>query len=83
MKNIIFALTLFAISSSSAYSEEVEPELMEASQEYAVDLLITCKGYAQADEVALTDMNAYLLTCVNDELEQSYYKRIQLLPKET
>ena len=82
MKNIILALTLLTLSSNFAYSEEVEPELMDASQEYIVSLLSMCKDYAQEDDVSKSEMTKYLITCINDELAEGFYKPITTLPKE-
>lgn len=82
MKKTILALTLLALSSNLAYSEEVESELMEAPAEYVLSLLAPCKEDAEADEVTELDMKKYLLTCLNDELELGYYKPIKVLPKE-
>tara|TARA_B110000467_G_C18277963_1_gene456686 strand:+ start:631 stop:882 length:252 start_codon:yes stop_codon:yes gene_type:complete len=82
MKKTILMLTLLTLSSSFAYSEEAsEPELMEASENYVISLVEVCKNYAIEDEVDKENLNAYLLTCVNDELESSYYKPIKVLPK--
>lgn len=82
MKKTILMLTLLTLSSSFAYSEETaEPELMEASDSYVISLLSECKGYAKEDNINKTKLNAYLLTCVNDELKSSDYKPIKTLPK--
>lgn len=81
MKKTILALTLLALSSNLAYSEEVDSELMAASQEYVINLLNMCKGYAQEDEIPNVEMEKYLITCINDELAESYYKPITVLPK--
>tara|TARA_B100000809_G_scaffold174733_1_gene172015 strand:- start:2056 stop:2223 length:168 start_codon:yes stop_codon:yes gene_type:complete len=54
---------------------------MEASKSYVISLVSLCKDYAKEDEVEKANLNAYLLTCVNDELESSYYKPIEVLPK--
>lgn len=76
-------LTLLALSSNVAYSEEAsEPELMEASESYVMSLVSLCKDYAKEDSIESQSLNAYLLTCVNDELESSYYKPIKVLPKD-
>jgi hypothetical protein len=83
MKKTILMLTLLTLSSSYAYSEEAsEPELMEASKSYVISLVSLCKDYAKEDEIEKANLNAYLLTCVNDELESSYYKPIKALPKD-
>ncbi|MFT5758325.1 MAG: hypothetical protein ACI9LM_003064 [Alteromonadaceae bacterium] len=82
MKKIILAVALLTLTSSVAYSEESEPELMAASSAYVTSLLIQCKEYAIEDGVVEPDMNGYLLTCINDELEASFYKTIEELPSE-
>lgn len=82
MKKIILALTLLTLSSNLAYSQEAETELMEASNDYVINLMRLCKGDAVEDEVAAEDMTQYLLTCINDELAIAYYKPISVLPKE-
>jgi len=82
MKNIILVLALFTLSSNVAYSEESEAEKIEADESYVISLLRLCNGYAQDDEVPQATMNSYLLTCINDELEEGYYKSINVLPKD-
>ncbi len=82
MKKFILALAVLALTSNGAFGHEDEPELMEASPEYVMSLLAQCKNDASEDEITTTEMNNYLLTCINDELEASYYKPIKVLPKE-
>jgi hypothetical protein len=84
MKKLITVLTiaLLTLSSNLAYSEDSEPEKMEADAEYVMSLLRLCKGYAQDDGVEKLAMNSYLLTCINDELEEADYKLITVLPKD-
>ena len=84
MKKLIAVLTitLLTLSSNLTYSEELEPEKMVADDEYVMSLLRQCQDYALEDEVTAPNMQSYLLTCVNDELEGSYYKRITVLPKD-
>jgi hypothetical protein len=82
MKNIISLLTLLILSSNLAYSEELESELMLADEDYTIRLLWLCQGYSQDDEITQTDLNSYLLKCINNELEAGYYKHIKVLPKE-
>lgn len=83
MKKLIAVLTLalLMLSPNFAYSEDTEPEKMEADAEYVINLLGLCKDYAQDDEVAQASMNSFLLTCINDELEEGDYKLITVLPK--
>ena len=77
----MLVLTLLTLTSNFAYSEENEQEKMEADEGYVIGLLRLCKSYAQDDEVAQTAMNTFLLTCINDELEEGDYKLINVLPK--
>lgn len=81
MKKMILALTLLTLTSSAAFCQEDETELMTASPEYIMSLLEQCKNDASEDEVSASEMNNYLLTCINDELEASYYEPIKSLPK--
>ena len=82
MKKIILTLALLTLAPSIAHSEETEPDLMEAPAEYVMGLLRLCKSYATDDVVLEVKMTNYLLTCINDELEESDYKRITTLPIE-
>jgi len=81
MKKFILALALLTLTSNAAYSQEDEPELMEAPVEYVMSLLAQCKIDASDDEITIAEMNNYLLTCINDELEASDYKSITALPE--
>ncbi len=80
MKKSILALALLTVSSSAAFAFENEAELMEAPSDYVSSLVAQCKEYAQEDEVSKAEMKAYLLTCVNDELEEAYYLSVKVLP---
>lgn len=78
----VLTLTILTLSTNLAYSEDSEPEKMEADPAYVLSLLRLCKGYAQDDGVTAPDMKSYLLTCINDELEDGDYKLITVLPKD-
>jgi len=82
MKKIILMLAALTLTSNAAFCNEDETELMAASEEYVLSLLAQCKNDAAEDEITTAEMNNYLLTCINDELEVSYYKPITALPKE-
>jgi hypothetical protein len=84
MKKTIIALSLalLTLSSSFVHSEESGSEKMAATEDYVLSLLKFCKDYAKEDEVTESDMTAYLLSCINDELESGYYLPIKSLPKE-
>jgi len=81
MKKLILALAVMALTSTAAFSQDEEPELMAASPDYIMSLYEQCKSDAVEDEVSESEMNSYLLTCINDELEASYYELIKVLPK--
>jgi hypothetical protein len=82
MKKLILALAVLALTSNAVFGQEDEPELMEASSEYVVSLLAQCKSDAVEDEITTSEMNNYLLNCINDELEASYYMAVKVLPEE-
>jgi hypothetical protein len=79
---IVLSFALLTLASNFAHSEESQPEKLEADANYVLSLLMQCKDYAQEDEVTQSDMNKYLLTCINDELDLGYYLPIKVLPKE-
>lgn len=81
MKKLILALAVITLTSNAAFGQDEEPELMPASPEYVLSLLAQCKSEAGEDEVEKSEMEHYLLTCINDELEASYYMPIKVLPK--
>ncbi|MFT6902105.1 MAG: hypothetical protein ACJAXS_002313 [Colwellia sp.] len=83
MKKLILALAVLALTSTAAFGQEDESELMAAPSEYVVSLLAECKDDAVEDEITTSEMNSYLLTCINDELEASYYMPIKILPEES
>lgn len=87
MKKIILALAILPLILNAADNEELQNdeaqvELVEAPQDFVLDLLYGCKQDAIEDEVTESEMNKYLLTCINDELEGIEYKKITALPKE-
>ncbi|ARD43447.1 hypothetical protein [Colwellia sp. PAMC 21821] len=81
MKKFILALAVVALTSNTAFGQDDAPELMAASPEYVLSLLAQCKNDAAEDEISTSEMNSYLLTCINDELEASFYEPIKVLPK--
>lgn len=82
MKKIILALAVLALTSNTVFAQDDDAELMPASTDYVLSLLAQCKIDATEDEVTESELNSYLLTCINDELEASYYLPIKALPKE-
>lgn len=79
MKKVLLA-SLFTVISMSAMANNDEA-LTEASADYIQTVLVSCKEYAVEDEVAANDLTAYLLECVNDDLEANDFKKIMSLPK--
>ncbi|MBU2869706.1 hypothetical protein [Colwellia sp. E2M01] len=82
MKKIFLVLAALTLTSVNAYSEEVADDLMEAPNDYVFSLLQSCTDYASDDEIESKDLNKYLLSCINTELEEGYYQTISSLPKE-
>lgn len=74
------AFTLLVLFSNISYSEEEKPVLEDAPKSYLLSLLSECNEYATQEEVAEQNLNTYLLQCINEELEASYYKPINVLP---
>jgi hypothetical protein len=79
MKKIL-AFTLLALFTNIAYSQDNDSDLEEAPSSYLLNLLTECQEYATQDEIALENLNTYLLQCINEELEASSYKLISTLP---
>jgi hypothetical protein len=78
---IVLSFALLTLTANFAHSEDSAPEKMEADANYVMSLLMQCTDYAQEDEVTQSDMNKYLLTCINDELDLGDYLPIKVLPK--
>ena len=68
-----------AIMSLPVFAEETVLE--KASESYIQEALATCKGYALEDGVSATELDKYLLQCINDDLEENNYEKITELPK--
>ncbi|XQW86207.1 hypothetical protein ACOYR1_05625 [Thalassotalea piscium] len=81
MKKTLLACMLLTFASSATYAEEGEVVLKQAPKEYVLALLKTCQEYAIEDEVAKDELDTYLLTCINDDLESEDYVSIKVLPK--
>lgn len=82
MKKVIFALTMLPLLFNVAHGEEAESALAEAPQDFIISQLNNCKQDAVEDEISENEMNNYLITCVNDELEAIEYKKLNTLPTE-
>lgn len=78
MKKIVLAVTFLTLTSNLAYSES---KLMKAPNDHLMSLLSFCKRKANLDEVTESNMNKYLLACINDKLEEHVYQSINRLPR--
>lgn len=81
MKKTLLACMLLTLVSSTSFAEENDVELKQAPKEHVLALLKTCQSYAAEDETAKDELDAYLLSCINDELESEDYFPIKALPK--
>ena len=52
-----------------------------ASASDVKQLISVCKQMAVEDEIVKEELNEYLLDCVNDQLNEMGYRRIEALPK--
>ncbi|MEE4246693.1 MAG: hypothetical protein V2I33_14880 [Kangiellaceae bacterium] len=73
MKTLLTTILLLSSYSFAANDLPVAPK--EVIKEY----LTLCKQYAKEDEVEAAEMKAYLLECVNSELEDNGYQPIKKL----
>ncbi|KFZ36101.1 hypothetical protein HR45_18215 [Shewanella mangrovi] len=55
--------------------------LPEASAADVKQLLQVCKQMAVEDEILKEELPEYLLDCVNDQLNEMGYRRLESLPK--
>lgn len=81
MKKIILVLTMLTLTTAFASNDDSEVEIMTASEDYVMSLVQVCKEYATEDETSQDELKRYLLVCINDELESSFYAPIKALPK--
>lgn len=71
-------LVLAAIVSAFTFTATAD-DLPAAPMEVMKEALDACKSWAKEDEVSEAELPKYLLTCVNDELETSGFKKIESL----
>jgi hypothetical protein len=74
MKTVFIAL-LLAVS-FNVFSDE---ELPKASKDVINQFIELCKQYAEQDEVDKNERKQYMLECVNAELEENGYQKIDKL----
>ncbi|MBQ4798986.1 hypothetical protein J8L73_07555 [Pseudoalteromonas sp. MMG006] len=75
MKKALLALLvapLFAVSATYAVADDTPTASAEMIKEYTE----MCVNWAKDDDVNDEALNAYVLRCVNDELESEGYKKI-------
>ncbi|MBB1387563.1 MULTISPECIES: hypothetical protein [Pseudoalteromonas] len=63
---------LFAVSATYAVADDTPTASAEMIKEYTE----MCVNWAKDDDVSNTELNAYVLKCVNDELESEGYKKV-------
>ncbi|MFT5452424.1 MAG: hypothetical protein ACI9N9_001916 [Enterobacterales bacterium] len=76
IKNILLVVLL----SSFATVVTADEEKTIAPKSVVDETITLCKQYATEDAVAEDKLNEYMLTCVNDELDDSDYQKIPKLP---
>ena len=76
----LFVAAFILVTSLSAVAED-EVKLTQASETYINSVLDVCKKYAQEDEIKSEELTAYLLECLNDDLEVNNYIKVKELPK--
>jgi len=74
MKTRLFLLCLFASSNLLA-----DGDLPQAPQSVIDSARESCMEYAKEDRVPKEEIDGYLLECVNDELEEKGFKKIEYL----
>ena len=79
MKNIIL-VTGFCLLSTSVFASD-DIELTEAPSSFVEEALMMCNEFAQDEDIKAEELDAFLLECVNDELEESDYKKLAKLPE--
>ncbi|TYK64505.1 hypothetical protein [Colwellia echini] len=80
MKKIILSLALLALTANFANAEEDNSELQDAPVDTVMEFLSYCTENAAEDSVVEVEMNKYLLVCINEELTDSYFNTISVVP---
>ncbi|MBQ4858214.1 hypothetical protein [Pseudoalteromonas sp. MMG007] len=68
----LFVAPLFTVSATYAVADDTPIASAEMIKEYTE----MCVNWAKDDDVNDEALNAYVLRCVNDELESEGYKKI-------
>ena len=75
LKKMVIALVL-SFSAATAWAYDDKP----AAPKDVVDSIVEqCKQYASEDGVKAEDMDSYVLSCVNDELDDQGYAKVDKL----
>ncbi|QSX33417.1 hypothetical protein JYB87_17130 [Shewanella avicenniae] len=72
-------LAVLLVATPAVFAED--EALPEASAADVKQLLQVCKQMAVEDEIIKDELADYLLDCVNDQLNEMGYRRIETLPK--
>lgn len=67
------------VASGVVCADDDEAPVASASE--VKQLVGVCKQMAVEDEIVKEELNDYLLDCVNDQLNEMGYRRIETLPK--
>ena len=62
----------FVLSAANAVANDATDASAETIQEFTE----MCVSWAKEDDVSNEELNAYVLKCVNDELESEGYKKV-------
>jgi hypothetical protein len=78
-----FKHTLLSLFGVFVLSVNAETELQEAPISVVRDFVNLCSEYSVEEGVKKDDLNAYLLDCVNAELQEQDWKKVDKLPEES
>ncbi|WP_111979428.1 hypothetical protein [Algibacillus agarilyticus] len=70
--SLVSSALILLVSSFAALAESTPAPAKELA-----DVVAQCKAWAAEDEIEANELKAYLLTCVNDELENLGYDRVK------
>ena len=72
-------LTITLVSLSANASETIAPKV-DAPKEYLSALIKLCREYVKEDAIPKSEEQAFLLDCVNEDLEIDGYKLLKKVP---
>ena len=78
-----FKKTLLSIMGMIVFSVNADTELPEAPTSVVKDFIHLCTEYSIEEGVNKDDLDAYLLDCVNSDLEEDGWKKIEKLTQDS